>query len=307
VKAIVCTGYGAAEEVLQLRELPVPDPKRGQVRIRMRATAVTYSDCFVRGLVITKPLHLLARLVIGIRRPRRQVLGIVVAGEIDKVGAGVTSLKVGDEVFGLDGWGASAWAEYKCTKAAGVLASKPADLSWQEAAAIPYGALLALHFLRAAGVASGMRVLVYAASGATGSAAVQLAKHAGAHVTGVCSTANIDLVRSLGADAVIDYTKQDVATLGERYDLVFVAVGRKYHPPSREQCSTLLAPGGKYATVDGWNPKLSRERMAEIRDLAATGAFRAVIDRCYPLADIVAANRYVETMRKRGNVVVEIA
>ena len=306
MKAVLCTAYGPPE-VLQLGELPTPQPKRGQVRIRMRATAVTYSDCFVRSLVITRPLYLLARLVIGIRRPRRQVLGIVVAGEVDQVGAGVTSFKEGDEVFGMDGWGASAWAEYKCMKAEGLLVSKPANLSWQEAAAIPYGGLLALHFLRTGGIAAGMRVLIYGASGATGSSAVQLAKHFGAHVTGVCSTGNVGLVRSLGADAVIDYTSQDFTTLGERYHLVFAAVGRRYNPPSKEQCRSALSPGGRYVTVDGWNPKMTRERLVELRDLAAAGALRAVIDRSYPLADIAEANRYVDSRRKKGNVLIDVA
>jgi alcohol dehydrogenase len=219
----------------------------------------------------------------------------------------VTRFKEGDAVFGLDGWGARAWAEYKCMKAAGVLASKPANLSWQEAAAIPYGSLLALHFLRTARIAAGMRVLIYAASGATGSSAVQLAKQWGAHVTGVCSSGNAELVRSLGADEVIDYTREDFTAADQRYDLIFVAVGRRYGPPSKEDCRRALAPGGRYVTVDGWNPKMTRERMGELRDLAAAGALRAVIDRCYPLTDIVEANRYVETKRKRGNVVIDIA
>jgi NADPH:quinone reductase-like Zn-dependent oxidoreductase len=306
MKAVHCAAYGPPE-MLQLVEIPAPQPARGQVRIRMRATAVTYSDCFVRGLVIRSPLHLLARLILGLRRPRRRVLGIVVAGEVDQVGAGVTSFRTGDHVFGLDGWGASAWAEYKCMKADGVLASKPENLSWPEAAAIPYGGLLALHFLRAGGIAPGMRVLVYGASGATGSSAVQLAKHFGAHVTGVCSAGNAELVRSLGADHVIDYASQDFTTLGERYQLIFAAVGRRYGPPSEAQCRKALAPTGKYVTVDGWNPKMTRAHMVELRGLAASGALRAVIDRDYRLADIVEANRYVETKRKRGNVVIQIA
>jgi NADPH:quinone reductase-like Zn-dependent oxidoreductase len=240
VKAVICNAYGPPD-VLRLAERPTPEPKRGQVRVKMRATAVTYSDCFVRGLVIKGPLHLLARLVIGIRRQRRDVLGIVVAGEVDRIGAGVTRFKEGDAVFGLDGWGARAWAEYKCMKADGVLASKPANLSWQDAAAIPYGGLLALHFLRTAGIAAGMRVLIYAASGATGSSAVQLAKQWGAHVTAVCSSGNVELVRSLGADAVIDYTRQDFTLTDERYDRIFVAVGRRYGPPSKDACRRALA------------------------------------------------------------------
>ncbi len=306
MRAVLCTGYGPPE-TLQLGERPLPEPTRAQIRIRMRASAVTYSDCFVRGLVITRPLHLLARLVIGVRRPRRQVLGIVVAGEVDKVGGGVTAYKIGDHVFGLDGWGAGAWAEYKCMKADGVLAVKPESLSWTDAAAIPYGGLLALHFLRTGGIAAGQRVLIYGASGATGSSAVQLAKHLGAQVTGVCSAGNAELVRALGADRVLDYARQDFTTMDQRYDLVFAAVGRRYNPPSKLACERALAPKGAYVTVDGWNPKLTRARMEELRDLVVAGALRAVVDRQYPLTEIVEANRYVDTKRKRGNVVIAIS
>jgi NADPH:quinone reductase-like Zn-dependent oxidoreductase len=207
----------------------------------------------------------------------------------------------------MNPFGAGAYAEYVCMKAGKLLAIKPTNLTYREAAAIPYGGLLALHFLRAAGVAEGMKVLIYGASGATGSSAVQLAKHFGAHVTGVCSAQNLDLVTSFGADAVIDYTSQDFTTLGNRYDVVFAAIGGRYQPPSEEQCRSVLAPGGRYVTVDGWNPKMTRERLEELRGLAEAGALRAVIDRCYSLDDVAEAHRYVETKRKRGNVVIEIA
>jgi NADPH:quinone reductase-like Zn-dependent oxidoreductase len=306
MKAIICTAYGPPE-VLRLGELPTPEPKRGQVRIRMHATAVTYSDCLVRGLAVRQPfIRLMARLIIGYHRPRRLVLGIVVAGEIDRVGAGVKTFREGDPVFGMDGWGARAYAEHKCMKADGLLVSKPASLTYREAAAIPYGGLLALHFLKKGGIAPGMRVLIYGASGATGTSAVQLAKHFDTHVTGVCSAGNLELVRSLGADAVIDYTSQDFTTRDDRYDLIFAAVGGRYHPPSEEECRRVLAPGGAYVTVDGWNPKMTRERLAQLRDLAEAGALRAVIDRCYPLAEVAEAHRYVETQRKRGNVVIDV-
>ena len=234
------------------------------------------------------------------------MLGIVVAGEIDRVGANVKTFREGDPVFGMDRWGARANAEYKCMKADGLLVSKPATLTYREAAAIPYGGLLALHFLKAGGIAPGMRVLIYGASGATGTSAVQLAKHFGAHVTGVCSTGNLELVRSLGADAVIDYTSQDFTTMGDRYDLIFAAVGGRYHPPTEEACRRVLAPGGAYVTVDGWNPKMTRTGLAQLRDLAEAGTLRAIIDRCYPLAEIAEAHRYVETQRKRGNVVIDV-
>ncbi|HEU5218993.1 MAG TPA: NAD(P)-dependent alcohol dehydrogenase [Gemmatimonadales bacterium] len=307
MKAVLWTAYGPPE-VLQLGELPIPEPKRGQVRIRVHATSVTYSDTFARGLAIRPFFRFVARLILGFRRPKRwPVLGIVVAGEIDRVGAGVTSFREGDPVFGMNPFGAGGYAEYLCMNAGKLLVTKPANLSYRDAAAIPYGGLLALHFLRAAGIRSGMRVLIYGASGATGSSAVQLAKHFGAHVTGVCSAGNLELVRSLGADAVIDYTSQDFSTMGDRYDLVFAAVGGRYHPPSEETCRRVLAPGGRYVSVDGWNPKMTRERLLELRDLAASGALRAVIDRCYPLAELAEAHRYVETRRKRGNVVIDVA
>jgi NADPH:quinone reductase-like Zn-dependent oxidoreductase len=307
VKAVLWTAYGPPE-VLQLGERPTPEPKPGQVRIRMHATAVTYSDTFARALAVTPLIRFVARVILGFRRPKRwPVLGIVVAGEIDRIGAGVTAFRPGDQVFGMNPFGAGAYAEYLCMNARKLLVTKPANLTYQEAAAIPYGGLLALHFLRAAGIAPGMRVLIYGASGATGTAAVQLAKHCGAHVTGVCSTRNLDLVTSLGADAVIDYTIRDVLTLGDRYDLVFAAVGARYHPPSEQAFRAILTPSGRYVTVDGWNPKMTRERLAELRDLAASGALRAVIDRCYTLAELPEAHRYVETRRKKGNVVIAIA
>jgi alcohol dehydrogenase len=306
MKAIVCTAYGSPE-VLRLVDLPAPEPRRGQVRIKMHATSVTYSDCLVRGLAVKQPLvRFVARLVIGYRRPRQHVLGIIVAGEIDRVGAGVTAYRAGDAVFGMDRWRAGANAEYKCMKADGLLVSKPANLTHREAAAIPYGGLLALHFLREGGIAPGMRVLIYGASGATGTAAVQLAKHFGARVTGVCSASNLELVRSLGADEGIDYAIQDFTTMSDRYDLIFAAVGGRYHPPSKEGCSRALAPGGAYVTVDGWNPRMTREGLLELRDLAEAGKLRPVIDRCYPLAGIAEAHRYVETRRKRGNVVIDV-
>lgn len=306
MKAIICTAYGPPE-VLQLGELPTPEPKHGQVRIRVHATAVTYSDCLIRGMAVRPFIRFVGRLILGYHRPRRQVLGLVVAGEVDRVGVGVKAFREGDQVFGMDLWGGRTYAEHKCMKAEGLLVSKPASLSWREAAAIPYGGLLALHFLKEGGIASGMRVLIYGASGATGSSAVQLAKHFGAHVTGVSSAGNLDLVRSLGADAVIDYTSQDFTTMDDRYDLIFAAVGGRYHPPSEAECRKALTPGGAYVTVDGWNPKMPRERLVELRDLAAAGTLRAVIDRCYPLAEMAAAHRYVETRRKRGNVVIDVA
>jgi NADPH:quinone reductase-like Zn-dependent oxidoreductase len=188
----------------------------------------------------------------------------------------------------------------------GVLAAMPSSLSYEEAAAIPYGGLLALHFLRRAKIQAGHKVLVYGASGAVGTSAVQLAGPFGAEVTGVCSTANLELVRSLGADAVIDYTKDDFTTMSERYDRIFVAVGNRVHPPSRADCATALAPDGAYVSVDEGRPKLRTEDLLLLRQLAETGELRPVIDRCYPLEQIAEAHRYVEGGHKKGNVIVTV-
>jgi NADPH:quinone reductase-like Zn-dependent oxidoreductase len=191
--------------------------------------------------------------------------------------------------------------------ASGLLALKPSNLGYEEAAAIPYGGLLALHFLRKGRISSRQRVLVYGASGSVGTSAVQLAKHFGAEVTGVCGTANLELVRSLGADAVIDYTKDDFANSGERYDLIFVAVGNRVNPPSEANCKKALAPGGVYISVDHGAPRLSTEDLVLLKQLAEEGTFKPVIDRSYPLEQMAEAHRYVDKGHKKGNVVVTVA
>jgi NADPH:quinone reductase-like Zn-dependent oxidoreductase len=292
--------------VLQLAELDLPMPGRGDVRIKIHATAVTSSDCFVRGFRIKPSLWIPGRLVLGLTRPRRAVLGMVLAGEIDAVGAGVTSFEVGQPVFGFDRFGFGTYAEYTCMPADGVLGPMPANLSFEQAAAIPYGGLLAMYFLRDR-VGDGRRVLVYGASGAVGCAAVQLARHAGAHVTGVCGPTNLDLVTSLGADAVIDYTKHDLRSGGGRYDLVFVAVGNRVGPPSRADCRGVLTAAGVYLAVDRGRPTSSAADLVLLKRLAEAGELTPVIDRCYPLAQVAEAHRYVEGGHKKGNVIVTVS
>ncbi len=306
MKAIVCTRYGPPD-VLQLRELETPAPKQGEVRIKIRATAVTSSDCIVRSFDVPMAMWVPARVVLGFTRPRRPVLGMVLAGEIDATGDGVSSFNEGDPVFGFDRFGFGAYAEYKCMPAAGVLAPKPSSLSYAEAAAIPYGGLLALHFLRKGDIGSRRRVLVYGASGAVGTSAVQLAKHFGAEVTGVSSTRNLGLVTSLGADAVIDYTKDYFTEAGALYDLVFVAVGNRVKPPSRAACTRALAPGGVYVAVDQGRPTLFADDLLLLKQLVEAGALKPVIDRSYPLDQMADAHRYVEQGHKRGNVVIAVA
>ncbi len=306
MKAVVCTRYGPPE-VLQIRELDTPVPNHDEVRIKIHATAVTSSDCIVRSFNIPAAMWIPARFVLGLTGPRRRVLGMVMAGEVDHVGKTVRSFKEGDQVFGVDRFAFGTYAEYKCLPESGVLATKPSNVSYEEAAAIPYGGMLALQFLRKGTIERRKRVLVYGASGAVGTAAVQLAKHFGAAVAGVCSSANLGLVRSLGADAAIDYTKDDFTKQRERYDLIFVAVGNRVNPPSTGNCARALAPGGMYVSVDRGAPKLVTSDLVLLKRLVEAGELKPVIDRCYPLEEIVEAHRYVEKGHTKGNVVITVA
>jgi NADPH:quinone reductase-like Zn-dependent oxidoreductase len=299
MKAVVCTRYGPPE-VLQLRELEEPAPKDDEVRIKIHATAVTSSDCIVRSFSIPAAMWIPGRLVLGITKPRSPVLGMVLAGEIEGVGKDVGSFIERDQVFGFDRFDFGAYAEYKCMPESRVLTSKPSNLSYEEAAAIPYGGMLALHFLRRGQIRSGQRALVYGASGAVGTSAVQLAKHFGADVTGVCSTANLGLVRSLGADEVIDYTKDDFTKSGERYHLIFVAVGDRVNPPSKADCKNALAADGAYVSEDQGTPKLLTEDLILLKQLVEEGKLKPVIDRSYPLEQIAEAHRYVDKRAREG-------
>ena len=306
LRAVVCTRYGPPE-VLRLKELETPTPQKNEVRIRVFATAVTSSDCYVRGLDLTFAYRIMARLALGWTAPRRSVLGMVLSGEVDAVGPDVRSFKAGDRVFGFNRHLFGTYAEYVCWPEDGLLATRPADLTDEEAASIPYGGLLALHGLRRANVQAGQRVLIYGASGAVGTSAVQLAKHFGAEVTGVCSTANLALVRSLGATTVVDYTREDFTARGGRYDLIFDAVGKKKSAAGLRHCDRALASGGKRLSVDDGAPKLLAEDLMLLGELAGKGEIKPVIDRCYPLEELVEAHRYVDEGHKRGNVVIAVA
>jgi NADPH:quinone reductase-like Zn-dependent oxidoreductase len=305
VKAVVCTRYGPPE-VLQLKELPTPVPRKNEVRVCISATAVTSSDCYLRGLRLSPAYRLMARLAIGWKAPRQPVLGLVLSGEVDSVGPDAKSFEVGDRVFGFNRHLFGTYAQYVCWPEDGLLAPRPANCTDEESAAIVYGGLLALHFLRKADVRAGQSVLVFGASGAVGTSAVQLARHLGADVTGVCSTANVDLVASLGATTVIDYTSEDFTDRAERYDLIFDAVGKNKSAAALRRCRQVLAPGGACVSVDDGTPKLRREDLVLLGELATTGEIRPVIDRTYALDEIVDAHRYVDNGHKRGNVVITV-
>ena len=306
MRAVICTRYGPPE-VLRLEELATPVPRKNEVRLRILATAVTSSDCYVRGLNLSPAYRIMARLALGWNAPRQPVLGMVLSGEVDSVGSDVKSFEVGERVFGFNRHLFGTYAQYVCWPEDGLLATRPASLTDEEAAAIPYGGLLALHFLRKAGVRAGQRVLVYGASGAVGTSAVQLARHFGAQVTGVCSTANVDLVASLGAATVIDYTSEDFTDKATRYDLIFDAVGKRKSATALRRCRQVLDPGGARVSVDDGTPNLRREDLVLLSELATKGEIRPVIDRAYALDDIVVAHRYVDKGHKRGNVVITVA
>jgi NADPH:quinone reductase-like Zn-dependent oxidoreductase len=255
-------------------------------------------------------MSLVMRLLLGFKRPRRSILGFVVAGEVEAVGKHVRRFRKGDQVYGMTGLRMGAYAEYVCLPEAESmtrsLALKPATMSYEEAAAVPYGALLASYFMSKGHIRSGHKVLIYGASGAIGTTAVQLAKHAGAEVTAVCSTTNLPLVRSLGAAKTIDYTTEDSIEGGERYDFILDAAGKRKSSPLKLQCRNALTQDGKYISVDDKIAKLRTECLVRLKEIIEAGHFRAVIDRCYPLEQIAEAHRYVDQGHEKGSVVITI-
>ena len=307
MKAIVYERYGPPE-VLQIKEIQKPTPKNNEVLIKVRATTVTIGDTRMRSFTVPREQWLFARLYLGIRKPKRSILGMELAGEIEAVGKDVTRFKVGDPVFAstfeVDFGG---YAEYKCIAEDGLLAIKPANLTFEEAAASVGAGMTALRCLRRGNIQRGQTVLIYGASGAVGTNAVQLVKNLyGAHVTGVCSTANLDLVKSLGADRVIDYTKEDFSQSGETYDVVFDAVAK--FPPAKAKKA--LKKKGVYLNVhkdahDEGNIIRNQELLA-LKELIEAGKLKPVIDRVYPMEQIVEAHRYVDMGHKKGNVVIKI-
>ena len=305
MRAVICTGYGPPE-VLQLAEVPRPVPGRNQVRIRIVSTSVSFSDTLVRGMRVPRRMRILFRLFAGWNAPRRRILGMVLAGDIESIGRNVTNFKPGDQVFGMSVWAVGTYAEEVCWSAKTVLALRPKNLTYDEAAALPYGGLLAMHCLRKANIQPGQRVLIYGASGAIGTAAVQLAKHFGAHVTGVCSGTNVALVASLGADAVLDYTREDFTASGERHDVILDAVGRGKSASAMREAPRALAAGGKCISIDDDLPKGTLPNLNLLKELAESGALKPVIDRRYPLEEIAEAHRYVDLGHKKGNVVVTV-
>ncbi len=322
MKAIEYKLYGAPD-VLEIKELNKPVAKDNEILIRIHATTVTSADCRIRSLTMPRGFGLISRLVFGIRRPRKRVLGTELAGVVEAIGKDVATFKPGDAVFGICGMGMGCHAQYKCLAETGAVVGKPDTLSFAEAAALPFGGLTALDFFRRGHLQKGEKVLINGASGSVGTAAIQIARHHGAEITAVCSGANAELVRSLGADHVIDYTRSDFTESGETWDVIVDTVGTA--PYSR--CKQVLNPGGRLLAVLGDLPALLKapwitmtsphkviagpapERKADLVflvELVRKGQFKPVIERCYPFAQIADAHRHVDTGRKRGNVVIQV-
>jgi NADPH:quinone reductase-like Zn-dependent oxidoreductase len=331
MKAIVCEKYGPPE-VLQLKEVVKPTPKDNEVLIRVHAASVNFGDLMARNFKAVSPrkfnmpffLWLPAKLSFGINQPKITIQGSELAGEIEAIGKDVKRFKKGDQVFGYPGLSFGAYAEYICLPEAGAVALKPSDLSYEEAATLPYGAIMATSLLGKANIQRGQKVLINGASGGIGSMAVQLAKHFGAEVTGVCGTPRLEFVKSLGADKVIDYTKADFTQNGETYDLIFDILGRS----SFSKLKRSLKPNGIYllasfktkallqmlwTSLTGSKQKVicafaneTPESLVFIRRLVEEGKIKAIVDKSFPMEQAAEAHRYVEQGRKQGNVVIAI-
>ncbi|MFC2121710.1 NAD(P)-dependent alcohol dehydrogenase [Bacteroidota bacterium] len=317
MKAIVCKKYGPPE-VLQLIEVEKPIPKENEVLIKIHATAVTASDCIIRSFTMPgdhkfpkKQIYgLMMRLYLGFSKPKRPILGLVLSGEIKSTGKDIRQYKPGDQVYAFTGYSFGAYAEYKCMNEKdskkGCLAIKPKNMNHEEAASVSYGGILAVFFMRKMNIQSGQKVLIYGASGAIGTVAVQIAKSFGAEVTAVCGPSNTELVKTLGAEKVIDYTKEDAINNLEVYDHILDAVGKNKTSRLKIESKKALNQNGKYVSVDDGLLDLRSEYLNELTELCETGKVKAVTDRSYLLEQIIEAHSYVDQKHKKGNVVITV-
>ena len=309
MKAVICKKYGAPE-VLKLEEVPKPSPKDNEICVKIHATAVTNSDIFIRGSKLPFPIIIPFRLMIGITRPRKSIIGLVFSGEIESIGKNIKRFKPGDNVFGLTGFNLGCYAQYMCMKEtdskSGCVSLKPKNINHEEATMAAYGGLLAFQYLEKGNIQSRQKVLIYGASGTTGTIAIQFAKSLGVEVTGVCSTSNLEMVKNLGADYVIDYTKQDSVPEGVTYDFILDAVGKAKTSKLKDSCKKALASNGKYVSIDNGDLKLYSHRLDKIKKYVESGQIKPVMDKIYSLDEIVEAHRYVEKGHKKGGVAITV-
>ena len=317
MKAVICTRYGPPE-VLQLKEVEKPVPKDNEVLIKIHASAVTASDCIIRSFSMPgdpkfpmkQIMGLMMRFYVGFTKPKKSILGLVLSGEIESTGKDIRLFQKGDQIYGFTGYSFGAYAEYTCLtekeSTLGCLAIKPKNMSHEESASVIYGGLLAIFFMKEMSIGEGKKVLIYGASGAIGTVAVQYARSLGAEVTGVCSSSNAELVKSLGAEKIIDYTLADSTDRLEEYDYILDAVGKNKKSTLKTEARKALGPNGKYVSVDDGILKLRSEYLLQLKELCEAGKIKAVIDSSYPLEQIVEAHSYVDQKHKKGNVVLTI-
>lgn len=308
MKAIECLKYGSYENLV-LSEVEKPTPKENEVLIKIKATSVTTSDVLIRGLKASAIARFMVQLIFGFGKPRNPILGMVTSGVIESKGKDVTSFNIGDEVFAYGSVSPTkrrfgSYAEYICLPEDWNIALKPSNISFEEAAAIPYGGLLASHLLKKTSINRGDKVLIYGASGSIGTMAIQLAKHVGAHVTSVCSSRNFELVKSLGSDEMIDYTLENAESKLGTYKYVIDAVGKSKSSTLKEQSKKALTLNGKYISIDHGTPLTPKVAFLNLKTLAEQEKIKPVIDRVFPLEEIAEAHRYVEKGHKKGNVVI---
>lgn len=323
MKAIICTKYGTPE-VLQMVEMDKPVPKNNEVLIKIHATTVNGADTRIRGAVFPSVFNLPVKMAMGFKGPRKKILGVELAGTIEKIGTGVTRFKVGDEVFASSGANFGAHAEYICLPETAEMTHKPSNMSFEEAAAVPHCALAALYYLKKGKVQPGQKVLIHGAAGGIGTFAVQIAKSMGAHVTGVCSTSGIDMVKAIGANKVIDYTRESISNYDDTYDVIFDTVGKSSIP----ECLEVLKPNGLYLSAvhlelsrifEGIKASLTSskkviggvatytvENLNYLKDLIEAGKLKTVIDRQYSFHQMVEAHTYVDTGHKKGHVIIQV-
>ncbi|MFC0877124.1 NAD(P)-dependent alcohol dehydrogenase [Saccharicrinis sp. FJH2] len=306
MKAVVCTRYGEPE-VLELRDIEKPTPKNNEILIKIIATSVTASDCIVRRLNLPLFKKIPALLALGFTKPRKSIPGLVLSGIVENVGDKVTEFKIGEKIFAHSFMKFGSYAEYISLPESAAVITMPENLSFEESAAIPYGGTLALYFLQKAKIQKGQNILIYGASGAIGTLAIQIAKTYGAIVDGVCSSRNLELITGLGADSAIDYTSKDFKLENEKYDLIFDAVGRK--KSSGIEYKRALKINGKFISVDDGSPgtnAVCKESLMILKDMAETNKIKPVIDCTYPIEQIVEAHRYVDKGHKKGNVIITL-